>query len=544
MSSSVAFANFERFVFEGGSGDDTLTGGASNERLYGGGGNDQIDGGSGSDTMAGAAGDDTYFVDNAGDVVTESFGDGLDTVRTSLGAGVDLDARKANAYLLGTNLENLTGTLNSGQGLTGNGTGNVILAGAGDDYLKGAEGNDTLNGAAGSDVMEGGADNDTYVVDNVGDTVTENVNEGTDTVETGLGVGSSQPQRIGNMYQLGANVENLTGTALNQGLEGNALNNVITAGAGTDYVDATDGGNDSVNSGDGRDVIYYGVALTSADSNNGGDEGGDARGDLLVIQGDYTITLGADALVDIEKFRVLKGTNTAFGYTDGGTFDYNITTVDANVAAGGRLVVQGGSLQVGEHLTFNGIAETDGSFQLFGGHDADALIGGAQGDHLLGRSGDDTLTGNGGADRLRGGLGGDTMDGGTGADTFVYAAQGGDEPYSVAALESTGLNYDTIVGFSFAEDKIDLPGTVSSLASVNGGTLNDASFDADLASAVDASLAVNGAVLFTANNGDQSTKTFLVVDADGNGSYQADLDFVIQLLSPVGTAPASPDFFM
>ena len=428
--------------------------------------------------------------------------------------------------------------------LIGDESANRILGYSGNDTLSGGPGNDRLDGGTGADSMSGGADNDTYVVDNAGDTVAENFGEGTDLVLTDLGVGATQPQRIANMYQLGANLENLTGTALNQGLEGNSLNNVITAGAGADYVDASDGGNDNVSSGDGRDVIYYGAALTNADSNNGGDEGSDARGDLLVIQGDYTITLGADALVDIEKFRVLKGTNTAFGYTDGGTFDYNITAVDANVAAGARLVVQGGSLQLGEHLIFNGAAETDGSFQIFGGHDADALIGGAQGDHLLGRSGDDTLTGNGGADRLRGGLGGDTMDGGTGADTFVYAAQGGDEPYAVAALESTGLNYDTIVGFSFAEDKIDLPGSVSSLASVNGGTLNDASFNADLAAAVDASLAANGAVLFTANNGGHSGETFLVVDADGNGSYQANLDFVIQLQNMVGTPPASPDFFM
>ena len=451
------------------------------------------------------------------------------------GAGI-----KAKIFHLADDLIGTSGVDN----LAGDAADNGIYGFAGNDTLTGAAGSDHLDGGTGADSMSGGADNDTYAVDNVGDTVAENFGEGTDTVETSLGVGANQAQRIANMYQLGANVENLTGTALNQGLEGNSLSNVITAGGGTDYVDASDGGNDSVNSGDGRDVIYYGAALTSADSNNGGDEGGDARGDLLVIQGDYTITLGADALVDIEKFRVLKGTNTAFGYTDGGTFDYNITTVDGNVAAGARLVVQGGSLQAGEHLIFNGAAESDGSFQIFGGHDADTLIGGAQGDHLLGRSGDDVLTGNGGADRLRGGLGGDTMNGGAGADIFVYAAQGGDEPYAVAALESTGLNYDTIVGFSFAEDKIDLPGSVSSLASVGSGALSDVSFDADLASAVDASLAANGAVLFTANNGGHSGETFLVVDADGNGSYQANLDFVIQLGAAVGTVPASPDFFM
>ena len=427
--------------------------------------------------------------------------------------------------------------------LTGDATDNGIYGFAGNDTLNGGAGNDRLDGGAGADAMSGGADDDTYVVDNAGDVTTENDGEGTDTVETGLGTGSTLAQRQANQYQLAAYIEDLVGTGIGQGLRGNDLDNHITAGSGDDYVNASDGGADDVSTGDGRDVIYYGAALTSADKNDAGDEGGDVRGDLLVLQGEYTLTLGADALVDIEKFRVLKGENTSFGDTGGNLYDYDITTVDANVAAGARLVVQGGSLQLGEHLTFDGSAETDGSFQIFGGHDSDTLIGGAQFDHLLGRSGDDTLTGNGGADRLRGGLGGDTMDGGAGADIFVYAAQGGDEPYAVAALESTGLSHDTIVGFNFAEDKIDLPGSVTSLAKVNAGALNDASFDADLASAVDASLAANGAVLFTASSGGHSGETFLVVDADGNGSYQANLDFVIYLQSPVGTAPTSPDFF-
>ena len=428
--------------------------------------------------------------------------------------------------------------------LIGNDVDNVLKGGGGNDQISGYGGNDQLDGLAGADTMTGGTGNDTYIVDNLGDAIIENSGEGIDVVQTTLGTGATLAQRQANAYQLGADIENLTGTAIGQGLRGNSLDNVIVAGAGDDFLSLVDGGADTVGSGDGRDVIYYGAALTTADRNDGGGEGGDVRGDLLVIQGDYTLTLGSGSLDDIEKFRVLKGGNTSFGDTAGNLYDYSVTALDGTLGPGVRLVVQGGSLQLGEHLTFNGSAESDGSFQIFGGHDADTLTGGAQDDHLLGRSGDDTLTGNGGADRLRGGLGGDTMDGGAGADIFVYAAQGGDEPYSVAALESTSIHYDTIVGFSFAEDRIDLPGGVSSLASDNSGTLSEASFDADLASAVDASLAANGAVLFTASSGDDAGETFLVVDADGNGSYQANLDFVMQMLSPVGVPPASPDFFM
>ena len=42
------------------------------------------------------------------------------------------------------------------------------------------------DGGAGADTMIGGAGNDTYVVDNAGDVVTENANEGTDTGEASI----------------------------------------------------------------------------------------------------------------------------------------------------------------------------------------------------------------------------------------------------------------------------------------------------------------------------------------------------------------------
>ena len=51
--------------------------------------------------MAGGLGNDTYFVDNAADVVTETAGEGTDTILASvsytLAAGTEVETLRANA---------------------------------------------------------------------------------------------------------------------------------------------------------------------------------------------------------------------------------------------------------------------------------------------------------------------------------------------------------------------------------------------------------------------------------------------------------------
>jgi Ca2+-binding RTX toxin-like protein len=76
-----------------------------------------------------------------------------------------------------------------------------------------------------------------------------------------------------------------------------------------------------------------------------------------------------------------------------------ITTVDTLVASGATLTVDASSFTT-KTLTFNGGAETNGSFKITGGALADALTGGAKNDTLTGNGGLDVLTGGGGNDQF------------------------------------------------------------------------------------------------------------------------------------------------
>ena len=103
-----------------------------------------------ADAMSGGLGNDTYFVDNAGDSVSEKTGEGVDTVNVTL-----------TSYTLGDNVENLTFIGGGAFTGTGNGLDNTILGGAGADTLNAGAGNDILVGG-GNDGMTGGAGSDSF----------------------------------------------------------------------------------------------------------------------------------------------------------------------------------------------------------------------------------------------------------------------------------------------------------------------------------------------------------------------------------------------
>jgi Ca2+-binding RTX toxin-like protein len=178
---------------------------------------------------------------------------------------------------------------------------------------------------------------------------------------------------------------------------GGAGNDHITTGSGADFIDASLGGNDVINTGGaatdpngGVDDVYFGAALTAADQVNGVDGLTEVE-----LQGDYSagLVLTATTLTNVGTLFLASGANQSLN------FSYNITTNDATVAAGTSLSVLGQQLSATETLHFDGSAETDGSFLLTGGAGNDTLIGGAGDDFFKGRGGDDFIDGGAGKNR-------------------------------------------------------------------------------------------------------------------------------------------------
>lgn len=282
-----------------------------------------------------------------------------------------------------------------GDKLSGN-AGDDILSGlAGDDLLRGNGGDDRLDGGSGADSMTGGTGDDLYFVDDMGDVVIEAAGEGNDEVRTALAV-----------YVLPDHVETLTGTRTgSQDLRGNAGDNRITSEDSPhgDIFRLQDGGNDSASGFGGRDVFYFGGAFTAEDSVDGG-----GNSDIVVLQGDYTAAVSIGTLLNLGNLgsvSLASAANASYGGQSGGLNTYNLVATDGNVAAGEVLKINATNLQAGENVTFDGSAESDGSFWMYGGLGTDTFTGGAKGDLFIFGAGGRF----GAGDRIEGGAGYDVV---------------------------------------------------------------------------------------------------------------------------------------
>lgn len=430
-----------------------------NDRLYGGDNDDVLDGGTGADFMSGDTGDDSYYVDNAGDVISEGdqhapFGAGYDTVYAAISytlPNATLPKYFGSAIVNG--VEKLV-LLESGGATNGFGNeiGNDIRGNSHDNRLEGRDGDDTLYGYAGEDRLYGGKHNDSL---------------------------------YGGLHD-----DVLDGGEGNDHLYGEGGYDILMGGLGNDVLD----GGEEMYGGSGDDEYYVYTANTVVSEFLGGGY------DQVFSTVDYSLPAGFEALMLVDGHYGLDGTGNGLDNTLVGNNSINtLQGLDGDdiIAAGAhndRLL--GGA----------------GSDTLYGEQGFDILDGGTGNDTMIGGTGYDTyyvdsaadvveeyagegrdtvnatvshtlasnveilnlvagqngtgnnlaniITGNAGDNNLNGGDGNDTLiggsdtsidrlTGGAGFDTFLYR----DRDDSRAFATRTG---DAIQDFDVNEDLIDL----------------------------------------------------------------------------------------
>lgn len=359
-------------IIAGFDGNDSLDGGDGDDALFGGIGNDVLNGGNGADTIAGGAGADMLKGGRGIDLA--DYGDEL------TGAVISLDGSlKAAGSALGDMLvefENISGSEQGNDRLSGDQGVNYLYGNGGDDQLFGRGNDDVLIGGDGKDRLDGGIGNDTLVG-----------GAGADAMIGGAGTDTA------NYYSGGAATVLLSG---NVGNAGAAAGDTLI---GIEVVTGSNTGDDRL-AGDSKSNTLYG---------NGGND------TLLGLDGNDALIGGAGK----DSFNGGKGIDTVSYYSDSAV----------SLALDGS--IEGTGFANGDR--FVSIETVSGSNQ-----GNDRISGSAAANTLYGNGGDDVLRGAAGDDVLIGGLGKDTLQGGAGSDRFYFfnANEGGDK---ISGFDMTDL---------------------------------------------------------------------------------------------------------
>jgi Ca2+-binding RTX toxin-like protein len=239
-------------LFLTGTGPAAGTGNALDNEIHGNSGANRIDGLGGADRMIGGGGNDTYIVSNAGDMVVEAVGEGLDTIYATGGSSYAMDANVER--LLYTGLQSFTATGNDldnyifVQDLS-IGLSHKLYGGAGNDtIISSAFGMDLVDGGEGADTMAGySLTRHTFVVDNIGDVV----------LTGSFGDATPRHEVIAKIdYTLGTQLFDLTLEGAVDGT-GNKRDNVITGSAEANVINGAFG-KDTIIGGGGNDALTGG----------------------------------------------------------------------------------------------------------------------------------------------------------------------------------------------------------------------------------------------------------------------------------------------
>jgi len=409
------------------------------------------------------------------------------------------------------------GATDGNDDLTGTAGDDVLDGLGGDDTINGLGGDDILIGGLGADALDGGTGNDTASYENSAAGVTVVIGGG---AATGGEAAGDTLTRI----------ENLTGSAQDDTLEGNSLVNILVGGSGADDIRGAggadvlngetgddlllgEGGADTIDGGTGNDTASYETSNAAVTVRLAGNvaQGGHAAGDTLIrvenlIGSTYEDTLEGNGLANelsggssddtlngAGGADTLNGDNGNDNLAGGGGADIlnggtGTDTANYNDSNGAVTVDLDGNIGAGGHAagdTFSSIENLIGSRfadTLQGRAGVNVLMGGAQGDTLSGLGGNDQLFGGTGDDVLEGGVGGDILSGQGGRDeaSYVNSTAGVDIDLTSNTASGGHANADTLIGIenvtgtSFADD---LRGNVVANTLIGGDgddTLNSA----------------------------------------------------------------------
>ncbi|KQW82535.1 hypothetical protein ASC65_09950 [Brevundimonas sp. Root1279] len=287
---------------EGGAGADALFGRAGGDLLRGGAGADALDGGDGVDTAVFT--DGTAVVTVSGGTVTVTGPDGIDTLTsierlrfgsTELAVGALLAANR-----VGTAAGDTVAGTAAAEGLFGLGGNDILNGDGGDDILSGGAGVDVLNGGAGIDTSD-------YSAAAAGMRAQLNSNSSSNDGDGGTDTFSS--------------IENLTGSAFNDTLIGDANANILRGGLGADTLLGLAG----------ADVIWGGAGVSNTLQGGLGDDRYvlDANDSVVEVAGEGNDTIEARISAYVLALNV---ENLVFG----GTGNFAATgNAQANTITGG-----------------------------------------------------------------------------------------------------------------------------------------------------------------------------------------------------------------
>ena len=466
----------------GGAGDDTLNGLAGNDTLDGAAGNDSISGGTGNDFLIGGLGNDSLYGNEGADTMRGGAGDdfldgGVITDRSAYTDGNQLNYGDVVGAGVNVNLSGITGNGSTGFGTVQDGTGGIDTV-ANFFFVSTSEQNDTIvgsaalifeqfNGRGGDDTIDGGATENTFFQGNTNRAVYDSAPAAvTIDLRAGSASGGYGNDTLVNFTQA----------------RGSSFDDVLYGSDDAVRAEGLDGGagNDTLDGRGGFDIVRFDVANTAAvvvDLQAGTSVGTSTGSDTLInIEGangtGFNDRLTGSAVANRLEGR--DGNDTLVGTAghdtlDGGNGFDTVSYESLGVAVNA-------SLATGVTNKSNG-TDTLLNLEHLTGSAFDDTLTGSTGNNLIdGGAGSDSIFGGAGSDTLIGGAGNDTLDGGVTTDRYAYTDANTVRFFastSAVNINLSGMTGDGSTGFGTAQDGMGGTDTLRNLTAIRGSAFGD-----------------------------------------------------------------------